>query len=136
MRVILDTNILISALLVSSGHPAHIYQAWIDGDFTLLTCAPQLDELRATLRKPVLAARIRPYNAGRLVNQLKTLAEIVEDLPLVTRSSDPEDDFLLSLAEGGHADYLVTGDKSGLLSLVRHKGTRIITAGKFAAKLK
>jgi len=40
---------------------------------------------------------------------------------------------LLALTEAGNADYLVTGDKSGLLGLVAHKSTRIITARNFAA---
>ena len=65
MRVILDTNILISALLVQGGPPGTIYRAWIEGGFTLLTCAAQLAEMRETLRKPALAERIRPHNAGR-----------------------------------------------------------------------
>jgi hypothetical protein len=39
--------------------------------------------------------------------------------------------YLLGLSEAGLADYLVTGDKSGLLALDRHKGTRIITAKDF-----
>ena len=48
------------------------------------------------------------------------------------RSPDPADNFLLALAEAGNADYLVTGDKSGLLALASHKSTRIITARDFA----
>jgi putative PIN family toxin of toxin-antitoxin system len=133
MRVVLDTNILISALLIQVGHPAAIYRAWQEGAFVLLICAEQLDELRATLRKPTIAARIKPYHAGRLVNQLKDLAEIVGPRPLVERSPDPTDDFLLALSEAGQADYLVTGDKNGLLLLVRHKTTRILSASEFAA---
>jgi hypothetical protein len=132
MRVVLDTNILISALLVQVGHPAAIYRAWQEGHFTLLTCAEQLDELRTTLQKPVIATRIKPYKAGHLVNELKELAETIDPLPRVERSPDPTDDFLLALAEAGRADYLVTGDKSGLLSLARHAGTRIISASEFA----
>jgi predicted nucleic acid-binding protein len=64
MRVVLDTNVLISALMIQLGRPAAIYRAWQEGRFTLLTCAEQLDELRATLRKPALAERIKPYKAG------------------------------------------------------------------------
>ena len=56
MRAVLDTNILISALLVPTGSPAAIYRAWQEGFFTLLVCAEQLDELRATLRKPRIAS--------------------------------------------------------------------------------
>ena len=133
MRVVLDTNILVSALLVQLGYPAAIYRAWQEGLFTLLTCREQLDELKATLHKPAIAARIKPYKAGRLANDLKELAEVIDPLPRVERSPDPTDDFLLALSEAGKADYLVTGDKSGLLSRARHQGTRIVSAGEFAA---
>ncbi len=61
MRVVLDTNILVSALLVQAGYPAVIYRRWSEGNFTLLTSAEQLDELRATLHKPAIAARIKPH---------------------------------------------------------------------------
>lgn len=135
MRVVLDTNILVSALMIPTGSPAAIYRGWQEGQFTLLTCAAHLDELRATLRKPAIAARIKPYNAGGLVNEIKKLAENVDELPRVRRSADPDDDFLLALSEAGSADYLVTGDKSGLLALRRHKGTRIVSARAFAALL-
>lgn len=133
MRVVLDTNILVSALLVQTGYPATIYRVWSEGNFTLLTSAEQLDELRATLHKPAIAARIKPYNAGRLVNEIKELAETVEELPRVQRSLNATDDFLLALCEGGKADHLVTGDKSGLLTLARHRATRIVSARDFAA---
>jgi hypothetical protein len=67
------------------------------------------------------------------VNQIKRLAEDVGPLPRVKRSPDRNDDFLLAMSEAGNADYLVTGDKNGLLSLHRHKATRIISATRFAA---
>ena len=98
MRVVLDTNILISALMVRAGLSAAIYRAWQEGHFTLLTCAEHLNELRATLRKPAIAARIKPYKAGGLFNELKELAEIIGSLPRVKRSPDPTDDFLLDLS--------------------------------------
>jgi uncharacterized protein len=135
MRVVLDTNILVSALLVQTGNPAAIYRAWQEGVFTLLICAEQIDELRAALHKPRIAERIKPYRAGRLVNELKELAESIGSLPRVERSADPTDDFLLALAEAGEADYLVTGGRSGLLALSRHKATRIISANDFVALL-
>jgi predicted nucleic acid-binding protein len=69
MRVVLDVNILISALIAPSGNPAAIYTTWENGNFTLLTCLQHLNELRATLEKPGVAALIRPHKAGRLVNR-------------------------------------------------------------------
>ncbi len=101
MRVALDTNILVSALLVQQGCPGAIYRAWREGRFSLLTSAEQLDELGATLHKPALAERIKPHKAGRLVNHIRELAEMVGRLPRVKRYPDPTDDFLLALCEGG-----------------------------------
>src|ERR1039457_3787533 len=92
MRVVLDTNILVSALMVQIGKPAVIYRAWQEGHFTLLTCAEHLDELRAALQKPRIAARIKRYKASRLINELKELAENTGSLPRVERSCDPTDD--------------------------------------------
>ena len=57
MRVVLDTNILISALLVQSGVPGTIYRAWAEGSFTFLTCQAQIEEpLFPEVRAKVLAA--------------------------------------------------------------------------------
>jgi hypothetical protein len=121
MRVVLDTNIIVSALVALGGKPAAIVRVWLNGKFTLLTCSAHVDELRATLCKSRVAELIKPYKAGRLVNQVRKLAEDIHPLPRVERSPDPTDDFLLAMSEGGKADYLMTGDKSGLLALDRHK---------------
>jgi len=133
MRVVIDLNVLVSALIVPSGPPAAVIRMWLDGKFTLLTCARHVNELRATLHKPRIADLIEPHKAGRLVNQVGKLAVDIDPLPRVERSSDPNDDYLLAPAEAGNADYLVTGDKGGLLDLDTHKGTRIISARDFAA---
>ncbi|MCZ2146591.1 MAG: putative toxin-antitoxin system toxin component, PIN family [Bryobacterales bacterium] len=133
MRVAIDINILVSALIVPTGQPAAVIRLWLDGKFTLLTCATLVNELRATLHKPRIAELIKPHKAGRLINQVRKLAEDIDPLPHVERFADPDDDYLLALAEAGKADYLVTGDKGGLLDLGSHKGTRIVTARAFAA---
>ena len=81
---------------------------------------------------PRIAERIKPYQGGRLVNEIKEFAENVGALPHVRRPPDATDDFLLALSQAGRADYLVTGDKSGLLALSRHHATRIISVRVFA----
>jgi putative PIN family toxin of toxin-antitoxin system len=135
MRAVLDTNILVSALMIQEGNPAAIYRAWQERQFSLLICAELLDELHATLRKPTVSKRIKPYKAGEMVNELKALAEFIDRLPRVKRSRDSTDDYLLALSEAGRAHYLVTGDKSGLLALGHHRTTRIASASTFAALL-
>jgi predicted nucleic acid-binding protein len=74
LRVVLDTNVLVSALLVDTGAIGEIYRAVKKGSFTVLMSDEQFRELRRTLAKPALSARIRPHDAGRLVNNLKRLA--------------------------------------------------------------
>jgi len=49
----------------------------------------------------------------------------------VSGSPDPTDDFLLAMSQSAKADYLVTGDKSGLLALKKHGQTQIVTATAF-----
>lgn len=131
MRVVLDTNVLVSALLVESSPPAQLLMHWRQGRFALLTAAPQLDELRRVTRYPKIRARLKPALAGRLINNLREVAVVVETLPLVDVSPDPYDNYLLAIASGGAADYLVTGDKPHLLALGSHAGTQIVSVRDF-----
>jgi uncharacterized protein len=131
VRVILDTNVVLSALIRCDGAPGRILEAWLDDRFVLLAHPLLLDELRTVTRRPRFRALIRPAETGRLVNQIRALAEAVTRLPATRRSDDPAADFLLAMAESGRADYLVTGDKAGLLALGRHHGTTILTARAF-----
>lgn len=131
MRVVLDTNILLSALITPDGISSRIIDAWFEDRFELLTHAVQLDELRGVTRRDRVRARFRPAEAGRLINQLHASAVFIGRLPRISRSADPGDDFLLAVCEVGEADYLVTGDKPGLLALGRHGRTGIVTARHF-----
>lgn len=135
MRVVLDTNVLVSALLSPGGMPARLVRAWLDERLTLVSHPLQLDELRDVTRRDRIRAHIRPAGAGRLVNRIARLAELPDTLPPVERSPDPRDDFLLALCEAGAADWLATGDKADLLALERHGKTRIVTAARLAAEL-
>ena len=135
MRVILDTNILLSGLIAPAGVPGRLVDTWLDGRFTLVSHSLQLDEFRAVSRRDKIRALVRSSEAGRLVNQIAALAEMPERLPPVERSRDPRDDFLLALCEAGAADRLVTGDKNDLLVLQRHGAATIVTAAAFAAEL-
>lgn len=135
MRVILDTNILLSGLISSGGTPARLIEAWLDRRFMLVSHPLQLTEIREVSRREKLRTLIQPHEAGRLVNQIALIADLPDALPHISRSPDPRDDFLLALCEAGQADWLVTGDKADLLVLERHGPTRIITAAVLAEHL-
>lgn len=136
MRVILDTNILLSALINPHGRPAGLVDAWREARFALLSSRHQLLELGETARRPDLRAYLVPSQVGRIINDLRELAEILVHLPPVQRCRDPDDDFLLAMAEAGNAAYLVTGDRRDLLGLRSHGHTRIVTAREMAQVLK
>ena len=82
-------------------------------------------------RYPKIRERILPALAGRLINQLRDLAVVVEQLPVVDVSPDPYDNYLLSIAVGGQVDYLVTGDKRDLLFIKKYGGTAIVSVSDF-----
>lgn len=136
MRVILDTNILLSALMVRGTPPDRLFEYWKEGRFELLTCEHQLEELNRVSRRPFFKQRLKPHEVGRMVNDIRRLANLFDPLPTVERSSDPNDDFLLALSEVARADYLVTGDRSDLLSLEHHGVTHIVTARFLMERLK
>jgi putative PIN family toxin of toxin-antitoxin system len=126
MRVVLDTNILVSALISRSGPTDRLYVAWKDRRFQLVTSIEQLDEFRRVTRYPRVKKLIDPSAAGVMYNQLRISAIVLDKLPVVNRSRDAGDNFLLAMAEAGAAEYLVTGDKLDILSLKTHGNTRII----------
>lgn len=132
MRVVLDTNVLIAALMTKDTPPDRVYQAWRAGEFTLLSCHYQLEEIRRVTRREGVKFRIQPMAAGRMVNDLRNLAVLVEPLPAVDVSPDPYDNYLLAMAAAGDADYLVTGDKRDLLALKKYGRARIVSVREFA----
>jgi putative PIN family toxin of toxin-antitoxin system len=117
-----------SSVTLRGSVPSRIVDAWFDDRFVLLTHPLQLEELRAVTRRPRVRALIRPAEAGRMINQLRAHAEFVGRLPSIRRSEDPADDFLLAMCQAGQADFLVTGDKAGLLDLGKHGNAVILTA--------
>lgn len=131
MRLVIDTNILISALLAGTLLPAHLIVLWREGRFDLLTSDAQLDEMMRVTRYPKIRERLAPALAGRLVNEIRDLAVLLTDLPAVTASPDPNDNYLLAMAASGSADFLVTGDKRDLLALKLFEGTKIIAVRDF-----
>ena len=131
MRLVIDTNILISASLVSASLPAHLVVLWREGLFDLLTSAEQVEELMRVSRYPRIRARLAPAIAGRVINDLRDVAVMVTNLPTLDVCADPYDNYLLAMAEAGAADFLVTGDKRDLLGIKVHAGTRILTVRDF-----
>ena len=103
------------------------------GQFDLITSAEQLDEIARVTRYPKIRSRIIPASAGLLINELREIAVTLTNLPAVEVCTDPDDNYLLAIAEAGSADFLVTGDKRDLLGIKAHAGARILTVRNFLA---
>jgi putative PIN family toxin of toxin-antitoxin system len=131
MKVALDTNILISG----RGAPARLLDAWRRRRYEVIVSGEQLEELSLVSRRPVMRAYVTPARMGRFINDLRSLAMVVGKLPRIDRSEDTADNFLLAMAEVSSADYLVSGDRRGVLALQTYGQTKIVTAAAFASVL-
>ncbi|RMR07383.1 putative toxin-antitoxin system toxin component, PIN family [Pseudomonas syringae group genomosp. 3] len=134
MRVVLDTNILFSALISPHGAPDTIYRAWRTARFEIVTSQMQLDDIRRASRYPKLQAILQPSKVGTMINNLQR-ALVLERLTIEEEADDPNDSFLLAMTLAGDADYLVTGDRrAGLLQRGHIGRMRIVTPALFCAE--
>ncbi len=140
MRVLVDTNVLISFLLGrgEGGSIREIFRAFLAGRFTLLLPRWVLDELITTVKtKPRLSNRISVEQLDRFTDLLMLSAEQIDEIdspvPAVTR--DPDDDYVLAYALVGAANYLVTGDMDLLSLQGRIADLEIVTPSQFAELL-
>ncbi|EMC8541949.1 putative toxin-antitoxin system toxin component, PIN family [Pseudomonas aeruginosa] len=135
MRVVLDSNILFSALISPHGTPDAIYRAWRAARFEVVTSRLQLDEIRRASRYPKLQSILQPAKVGTMINNLQR-AVVLKRLSIEAEADDPDDAFLLAMAVAGEADYLVTGDRRAGLVQRGHIGrTRIVTPAQFCAEV-
>ena len=130
-RLVIDTNIWISALLNPASSAGRIVDLAEQGRYTLLVSEHQFSEFRRVSRYAKLRTRFLPAEAGRLVRSLRKIGIRVDPLPRVDRSPDPLDNFLLAMVEAGNADFLITGDKTDLLALEKHGACQIVTIRQF-----
>lgn len=137
MRVILDTNVLLGALISPHGPPDAIYRAWRAARFELVTSVAQLDELRRVSRYPKLKTILPAHRVGTMVNNMQRAIVLTQlpPLPDGVEVNDPNDAFLLAMALVGEADYLLTGDRrAGLLQRASVGRTRIVTPAIFCVE--
>ena len=138
LKVVLDTNVFVSSLLVKAGLPAQILDAWRERRYLLIVSPAIIAETRATLDYP----RIRRKYAitDEDVEQLVTLLE--RDALLVSGDADaagaipedPADEMVLACAVDAQADVIVSGDRH-LLDLGSYRSIPILTVRQFLKRL-
>ena len=132
MRVVLDTNVLVSGLLWS-GAPNQLLKWTRDGSLEALSGESAIAEVRRVLEYPKFATRISTLESSPelmiayLMNLVTHVPQLAQ-LPAVV-SDDPSDNLFLALATENHGRLIVSGDQH-LLSLNEHQGIPIVSPGE------
>ena len=136
LRAVLDTNLLVSYLLVHRPPIATLIDEHLAQErFTLVSTPALLEELTRVLRYPRLQRYYDAATRDRFVALSAALSELVElpeEIPPICR--DPDDDRVIACAVVGRAAVIVSGDKD-LLDLGEVGGIPILTAAQFLARL-
>lgn len=135
MRVVLDTNVLLSGLMTPTGVPGRIVAAWIDAEFELVMSLDQVSEVARVLAYPKIRDRLC-WDQERIESFIKQLHVRAEVIDLGSTAAevprDPKDSPVLAPLVAAKADLLVTGD-ADLLAL--RSGHPIETPTEFGSRL-
>jgi len=133
MRVVLDANQFVSAVLVPYGRPAQILRAWREGLFELVLSPPILAEIRRVLLYPRLRKKHGwgEKEVDAFLDGLRAAALIVPGkLHVRVVAEDPTDDKYISCALEAGADYIVSGDEH-LKRIGNYRGIKILPPAQF-----
>ena len=138
MRVVLDTNVLVSALIKQNGNPDRILR--MAGDrYQLVSSTFILAELERTLARRRIRAKYQvettPERTMLFIATARVMSDIVTPATLLTVVSDPQDNPVLACAVDGSAEYFVTGDRR-LLALEKYQHAQIATPNDFLTLLR
>lgn len=132
IRVILDANIYISALLKPTGSPSQLLQKGLDGAFETILSEAIFLEICRVLNYKKIKERLS-YTDDQIKKFLERLVDIsswTSDEIAVAACEDPKDDIYLSCAKESQANFLVSGDEH-LLKIKNFEETRIVTTRQF-----
>lgn len=137
MIIVLDTNVLISALLSSVGPPAQILEQWEAGVFNVATSGALLDELRRVLgyERVQKYLEMTPKEINKLLRGWSSTAFFVDpELELDVVEDDPDDNRVLECAVAAEANYIISGDDH-LLDLGEYQGIEVLPPAGFVVLL-
>ncbi|MBX3280449.1 MAG: putative toxin-antitoxin system toxin component, PIN family [Acidobacteria bacterium] len=109
IRIVLDTNVIVSAAINETGFEAAILALGLAGKIRIYISEPVLKEYEGVLVRPKF--RFPPSMVEALIKEICSTAKMVSPKRRVAESIDPKDDIFLECAEEAKADYLVTGNK-------------------------
>ena len=132
MRVVADTNVLISAFLFG-GVSDQVFLAGLRGEIQLITSDPLLKELERILKNKF---KLDVQLVRGVIEEVRNVAEVVEVSSHINVISHPEEDNrVLECAVDGKADFIVTGDTKHILPLKEFRGIKILNPSEFIRRL-
>jgi putative PIN family toxin of toxin-antitoxin system len=132
VRIVADTNILVSALLFG-GTSEQVFLAGLRGEIQLLTSLPLLKEYEKVLKEKF---NLNIHLVREIIEEVREVAEIVEVSSHIKAISYPdEDNRVLECAVDGKADFIVTGDTRHILPLKEYGGIKILSPSEFLKHL-
>ncbi len=131
-RVVIDTNVLISSLLLTTSTPGKVVEKAV-AKAQLIATTETLRELIEKLLLPKFDRYVGRDRREALLERVASLVEIVQVLQSIRASRDPRDDKFLEAAVNGRADVIVTGDRD-LLDLNPFRGIAILTPAAYLAR--
>lgn len=136
MRTVVDTNILVRALIKPQGSVGPVLQRLRRRDYTLLLSRATLDEAVEVLHRPRLRDKYDLSDSilRAALRHLVLRSELVQPDVQIAVCRDPKDDKFLEVAVAGKADAIVSGDDD-LLILDPYAGIPIVTPRRFLAML-
>ncbi len=130
IKVVIDTNTLISALGWKEGIPAQILGLCLDKKIKMFLSLDILDEIEDVLSREKFSFLDREMKK-EFIMLLKELAEIVTpEISIYAVKDDPDDNIILECAVSCNADYIISGDRH-LLKMREYKGIKIISPAEF-----
>lgn len=136
MRAVVDTGILVSALIVPHGTIRNVLRALRDGRFIPIYSTPMMVELIDVLGRPKIQAKyhVQPNDIGELINLVRLRGELVIPKRAIEVCRDPKDNKFLEAALAGDAGAIVTGDDD-LLVLHPFEKIDILRPAEFLTRL-
>jgi uncharacterized protein len=136
MRAVVDTNVLVRAVIRPHGTVGPVLLRLRQGEYTLLTSRPLLAELVDVLNRPRIREKygVTDRDIQTVVGLLLLRGEGVNPTERIAACRDPRDDKFLEVAVAGEADVIVSGDED-LLALHPFAGIPIVPPGEFLRML-
>ncbi len=135
MRVVLDINVLVSAM-ITKGKPKELWLKAVRKEFDTISSRKIISDFLQVISRKKFQRYVKERDVVDFLEAFNATAKLVDvKSKLRVVKQDPDDDVILATAYDGHADYIVSGDKH-LLALKEFKSIRIVTVDEMFKILK